>query len=32
MTTHKFSFAQIEEAFDMMSRKSDGILKPLILF
>jgi threonine dehydrogenase-like Zn-dependent dehydrogenase len=32
MTTHRFPFAQIETAFEMMARKTDGVLKPLILF
>ncbi len=32
MTTHQFGFDDIETAFDMMTRKSDGIVKPLIRF
>jgi threonine dehydrogenase-like Zn-dependent dehydrogenase len=32
LTTHRFSFAEVERAFEMMSTKADGILKPLILF
>jgi threonine dehydrogenase-like Zn-dependent dehydrogenase len=32
MTTHTFSFDQIEEAFDLMTSKGDGIIKPLITF
>jgi threonine dehydrogenase-like Zn-dependent dehydrogenase len=32
MTTHRFPFREIETAFDMMAKKTDGILKPLILF
>jgi threonine dehydrogenase-like Zn-dependent dehydrogenase len=32
MTTHRFPFREIETAFDMMAKKADGILKPLILF
>jgi threonine dehydrogenase-like Zn-dependent dehydrogenase len=32
MTTHRFSFAEIEKAFGMMDRKEDGIIKPLIQF
>jgi threonine dehydrogenase-like Zn-dependent dehydrogenase len=32
MTTHRFGFERIEEAFDLMNRKADGIIKPLILF
>jgi len=32
LTTHRFPFAQVERAFQMMQTKEDGILKPLILF
>lgn len=32
MTTHRFSFAEIEKAFHMMDAKEDGIIKPLIHF
>ncbi|SFB84576.1 Threonine dehydrogenase [Halobiforma haloterrestris] len=32
MTTHEFAFDQIEEAFEMMDEKADGIIKPLIHF
>jgi isopropanol dehydrogenase (NADP+) len=32
MTTHTFSFDQIDEAFELMSTKGDGIVKPLITF
>ena len=32
MTTHTFRFAELERAFDMMDRKLDGIIKPLITF
>lgn len=32
MTTHRFRFGEIEKAFRMMESKSDGIIKPLILF
>jgi threonine dehydrogenase-like Zn-dependent dehydrogenase len=32
LTTHRFPFAQVERAFQMMRTKEDGILKPLILF
>lgn len=32
MTTHEFTFDQIERAFDMMATKEDGIIKPLIHF
>jgi threonine dehydrogenase-like Zn-dependent dehydrogenase len=32
MTTHRFSFAEIEKAIRMMKTKEDGIIKPLITF
>lgn len=32
MTTHVFTFDQIEEAFHLMETKEDGIIKPLIDF
>jgi threonine dehydrogenase-like Zn-dependent dehydrogenase len=32
MTTHRFGFDDIERAFDMMSSKEDGVIKPLITF
>ncbi len=32
LTTHTFRFAELERAFEMMERKIDGIIKPLILF
>ena len=32
LTTHNFSFDQLDIAFDMMSTKEDNIIKPLILF
>ncbi len=32
LTTHRFTFDQIEKAFHMMKTKEDGIVKPLILF
>lgn len=32
MTTHRFSFDEIERAFEMMKTKEDGIIKPLITF
>src|SRR5262249_25282569 len=32
LTTHRFKFAEVERAFEMMQTKADGILKPLILF
>ncbi|HEX7253008.1 MAG TPA: NAD(P)-dependent alcohol dehydrogenase [Thermoanaerobaculia bacterium] len=32
LTTHRFGFAEIEKAFHLMAAKSDGIIKPLIVF
>ncbi len=32
MTTHTFAFDEIQRAFDMMTSKEDGIIKPLITF
>lgn len=32
LTTHRFTFAEIERAFRMMQNKEDGMLKPLITF
>ncbi len=32
MTTHVFKFDQLERAFEMMDKKLDGIIKPLIVF
>ncbi len=32
LTTHRFPFAEVERAFEMMRTKADGILKPLVLF
>ncbi len=32
MTTHTFPFTAVEHAFDMMDRKLDGVIKPLIAF
>ncbi len=32
MTTHTFKFDQLERAFEMMDKKLDGIIKPLIVF
>ncbi len=32
MTTHTFKFDQLERAFEMMDKKLDGIIKPLITF
>ncbi len=32
MTTHRFSFDRIEQAFEVMDKKLDGVIKPLITF
>ncbi len=32
LTTHTFKFDEIEKAFEMMDKKEDGIIKPLIDF
>lgn len=32
MTTHSFSFGQMERAFEIMDKKLDDVLKPLIVF
>lgn len=32
MTTHTFAFEQMPRAFEIMDRKLDGVLKPLIVF
>lgn len=32
MTTHRFPFDELDEAFRLMETKEDGIIKPLILF
>ncbi len=32
MTTHKFPFAEIPRAFEIMDKKLDGVIKPLIVF
>jgi isopropanol dehydrogenase (NADP+) len=32
MTTHTFGFADVGRAFEMMTSKEDGIIKPLITF
>lgn len=32
MTTHRFGFADVQRAFEMMAGKHDGIIKPLITF
>lgn len=32
MTTHTFPFAQLNRAFEIMDKKLDGVIKPLIVF
>jgi threonine dehydrogenase-like Zn-dependent dehydrogenase len=32
MTTHTFPFSQLDQAFELMDKKLDGIIKPLIVF
>jgi threonine dehydrogenase-like Zn-dependent dehydrogenase len=32
LTTHRFDFSEIEKAFQLMATKSDGVIKPLIVF
>ncbi|MFW6192813.1 MAG: zinc-binding dehydrogenase, partial [Gemmatimonadota bacterium] len=32
MTTHRFAFADLERAFELMETKEDGVIKPLIEF
>ncbi len=32
MTTHTFNFAEILRAFEIMDKKLDGVIKPLIVF
>lgn len=32
MTTHRFGFDRIDEAFALMTDKGDGVIKPLITF
>ena len=32
MTTHTFSFNEMDQAFEVMDKKLDGVLKPLIVF
>lgn len=32
MTTHRFPFDQVDQAFRLMETKEDGIIKPLISF
>ena len=32
MTTHRFKFSELDKAFEVMDKKLDGIIKPLIVF
>jgi threonine dehydrogenase-like Zn-dependent dehydrogenase len=32
MTTHTFSFDEADKAFEVMDKKLDGVIKPLIKF
>jgi len=32
MTSHTFAFGDLERAFEIMDRKLDGVIKPLIVF
>jgi threonine dehydrogenase-like Zn-dependent dehydrogenase len=32
LTSHTFSFDQMERAFEVMDQKLDGVIKPLITF
>lgn len=32
MTTHIFGFGTLDEAFEVMDKKLDGVMKPLIVF
>jgi len=32
MTTHRFKFSELDKAFEVMDKKLDGIIKPLITF
>ncbi|HLN46935.1 MAG TPA: NAD(P)-dependent alcohol dehydrogenase [Magnetospirillaceae bacterium] len=32
MTTHRFAFAEMDKAFEIMDKKLDGVIKPLIAF
>jgi len=32
LTTHTFAFEQMPRAFEIMDRKLEGIIKPLIVF
>jgi threonine dehydrogenase-like Zn-dependent dehydrogenase len=32
LTTHRFPFAEVERAFQMMVTKEDNVIKPLIVY
>ena len=32
MTTHTFPFAELDKDFEVMDRKLDGVIKPLVTF
>ena len=32
LTTHRFPFSEVEQAFEMMTTKADNVIKPLITF
>ncbi|HEU5368017.1 MAG TPA: hypothetical protein VFU69_06120, partial [Ktedonobacterales bacterium] len=32
MTTHTYPFDQLDQAFEIMDQKRDGVIKPLIVF
>lgn len=32
MTTHTFEFNALDKAFEVMDKKLDGVMKPLIVF
>jgi isopropanol dehydrogenase (NADP+) len=32
LTSHRLPFGEVEKGFQMMAKKQDGVLKPLILF
>jgi threonine dehydrogenase-like Zn-dependent dehydrogenase len=32
MTTHRFKFGELDQAFEVMDKKLDGVIKPLIIF
>jgi threonine dehydrogenase-like Zn-dependent dehydrogenase len=32
LTTHEFTFDEVDKAFELMQTKGDGIIKPLVTF